>query len=84
MLFQFFAHDASPGGFYTTGRPLPRGPLDELKGGVGETVLRHPQNVAEPPQASTFDCDVKVVDIGGVSNSSPPAPFVKSHQTFRL
>ena len=84
VLFQFLAHDASPGGFYTTRWPLPRGPLDNLKVGVGETVLGHPKNVTKPPQASTFDGDVEVAGNCGVSRSSLPALLVESHQTFEL
>ena len=84
MLFQFPAHDVSPGGLYTTGWPLPRGPIDKLKGGAGETVLGHPKNVTKPPQASTFDGDVEVAGNCGVSKSSSPAPLVESHQTFEL
>ena len=83
-MFLFFAHEASPGGFYTTGWPPPRGPLDELKAGVGETVLRHPKNVTDPPQASAFDGDVDVASNCGVSKSSSLAFLVESHQTFQL
>ena len=83
-MFQFFEHDASPDGFYTIGWPLPRRPLDQLRVGVSETVLRHPKNVTEPPQSAAFDGDVEVAGNCGVSMSSSPAPLVESHHTFQL